>query len=505
MSPRSIGEGSAPSNAEANPSTDEPIGANDNADDEVKRLAGLTKLEYERERAKAAEHLNLRVTALDEAVEEHRPKKSQASEGGPMFPATKPFDRHVDGVELLDALDASFNRYLSLPDGAAEAMVLWTVFTHTFDAAFTSPRLAITSPTPECGKTTALSVLNELVSKPLPASNITPAVIFRVINKELPTLLIDEADTFFDQRSDLKGILNSGHTRSTAYVWRAEGDAHEPTRFSTWAPLAIAKIGGLYATLHSRSIVVPMQKRKPGEPIEKFRPDRVDALHLLARKTARWAKDNLAKLKTADPLVPEGLGDRAADNWRPLLAIADLAGGKWPARARKAASTLSGTREGEETSYRILALEDIREIFRSCGGDRMRSADLCAKMIVLEDRPWPKDMNGRKLTQHALSRLLKDFKIRPRGFRDGKATPRGYHLKDFEDAFARYLLEAATPQQVNEINDLEQNSSATSNENVADQIEAKSLKSLDCCGVADEDTGPPTEDILSAMEDKIPS
>lgn len=423
-----------------------------------------------------------------------------------MFPEIKPWDSPVDGVELLDALDTAFKKYLSLPDGAAEALALWTVFTHAFDAAFTSPRLAITSPTPECGKTTALSVLNELVSKPLPASNITPAVVFRVIDKELPTLLIDEADTFLDQRGDLKGILNSGHTRTTAYVWRSEGDTHEPTKFSTWAPLAIAKIGKLYATLHSRSIVVPMQKRKSDEPIEKFRPDRVYELHVLARMAAKWAKDNLPHLKTADPSVPEGLGDRALDNWRPLLAIADRVGGVWPDKARRAASILSGTREGEETAYRILALEDIREIFRNTGDARMGSGDLCSRMIGREDRPWSTYSRGRPITAWQLAKLLRDFNIRPRNSRDGKKTMRGYQLKDFEDAFARYLpAETETPQQTSGINNLAQNLAATDSDNVAGQSKPKPLKIRGCCGVAVAGGGASEsiEDILSGTLDDI--
>ena len=59
-----------------------------------------------------------------------------------------------------------------------------------------SPRLSISSPTKGCGKTTLLDVLSRPVLRPLLASNVTPAAVFRVIEKYNPCLLIDEADTF---------------------------------------------------------------------------------------------------------------------------------------------------------------------------------------------------------------------------------------------------------------------------------------------------------------------
>ncbi|MCB7130080.1 MAG: hypothetical protein J3T61_11150, partial [Candidatus Brocadiales bacterium] len=119
---------------------------------------------------------------------------------------------------MLDEIRKIILQYLSLPDGAAEAMALWVMFTHAFDAAEVSPRLALTSPVPGCGKTTALTILSNLVCKPLPASNWTTATVFRSIERDRPTLLIDEADTFLSDAEGLRGILNSGHTPGMAYV-----------------------------------------------------------------------------------------------------------------------------------------------------------------------------------------------------------------------------------------------------------------------------------------------
>jgi len=55
--------------------------------------------------------------------------------------------------------------------------------------------------------------------------------------------------------------------------------------------------------------------------------------------------------------------NRVADNWRPLIAVADLAGDNWPARARDTASSL--VEAGEDESHGVQLLTDIRAAFES--------------------------------------------------------------------------------------------------------------------------------------------
>ena len=119
-------------------------------------------------------------------------------------------------------------------------------------------------------------------------------------------------DSFLRDNEDLRGVLNSGHTQATAYVIRTVGEDHEPRRFGTWAPKAIALIGSLPATLADRSIDIRMQRKRPGDRVERFRDRRHGpALDVLCRKAARWAADHLAVLADADPDLPEALNDRA--------------------------------------------------------------------------------------------------------------------------------------------------------------------------------------------------
>jgi len=254
----------------------------------------------------------------------------------------EPWDEEVDGQQLLKKLVAVFKRYLVMPEGAAEAMALWVLFTHCFEAAQIAPRLAFTSALPRSGKTTALDIISFLVPKAKMSSGLTASYIFRIIDQFCPTLLIDEADTFLEGDNIMRGILNSGHKKSGAYVGRTVGDDHEPRDFSTWCPMALAKIGAFPDTLAERSIIIRMQRKQPGDRVRNFTWGKAPGLRNLAKMAARWAVDNLKELKRAKPERPDGLfNDRAVDNWRLMLAIADQIGGEWPVLARKTAVLLS--------------------------------------------------------------------------------------------------------------------------------------------------------------------
>jgi hypothetical protein len=297
-----------------------------------------------------------------------------------------------------------------------------------------SPRLAITSPEKGCGKTTLLDVLGCLVARPLTTSNATVGAIFRVVETMKPTLLMDEAETFLPENDELRGILNTGH-RKGGSVLRCVGDDHEPRMFSTWAPAAIAAIGKLPDTIEDRSISCKMRRRKATERVESFRSDRTEHLRVLVRKAMRWAADNDAALRDADPDVGE-LQNRVADNWRPLLAIADVAGGTWPKRLREIVATAVAARS--EQSIKVQLLTDIKAAFETKGTDKMFPEALIDCLTSLEDRPWVEWKNGRPLSKAQLGRLLSSFEINSQTIRIDSKAARGYHLKAFEDAFARY-------------------------------------------------------------------
>jgi putative DNA primase/helicase len=181
-----------------------------------------------------------------------------------------------------------------------------------------------------------------------------------------------------------------------------------------------------------------MQRKKSGDTVRRFRSDRTEAFAVLARKAARWAEDTLEGLREWDGAVSERLHDRAADNWRPLLAIADAAGGDWRARARSAALALSGVEEddGDEVGAQLLA--DMRDIFARFG-PKVATITVLAQLNQMETRPWPEWKHGKPLTDLQLASLLKPFKVKPKKVRDGETTFRGYEEEAFHDAFARYV------------------------------------------------------------------
>ncbi|MFC1660332.1 DUF3631 domain-containing protein [Gemmatimonadota bacterium] len=370
----------------------------------------------------------------------------------------EPWPAKVDGAELLPELVRTFARFLALPEGGPTALALWVLHAHAHDAAEISPFLAITSPQKRCGKTVTLEVLGALTPRPLPAANITKAVVYRAVERWRPTLLVDEADSFLSGSDELRGILNSAYRRRSAFVPRCEGDNHEPRMFCTWCPLAIALIGKLQSTLDDRAIEIRMRRRRPGETVERLRLDRLSELEPLKRKAWTWAQANLEELRTADPGIPQGLHDRAADNWRPLLAIADQVGGPWPERARRAAALFSGQAEDDEVG--TLLLEDLRRIFQEQNRDRLTSREITDALVKMEDRPWPEWRRGQPLTTRALARILKPYEIGPKGLRwdeEGhKPGTRGYVRADFSEAWERYLPPLDPPAQPAQVQQVQQ-------------------------------------------------
>jgi Protein of unknown function (DUF3631)/Domain of unknown function (DUF3854) len=296
-------------------------------------------------------------------------KAEKAAQGRELtLESPEPWPEPVDGPALLDDLQALFAKYIALPEHAALAIALWVLHAYTIDASCVSPILAITSPVMRCGKTTLLIIIGALTPRRVYASNITAAGLFRMIEKFGPTLLVDEADTFFRDDDALRGILNSGFLKTAAMTIRPVGDDHEPRAFSTWCAKVVALIGRLSPTLTDRAIEIAMRRRLPGEQVERLRQDLIDAeADTLRRQAARWAADHLEALRGSDPHVPQALHDRAADCWRPLLALADAIGGAIvldddtglsPARA--AAIALSGAETFTDADLPIELLKDIR-------------------------------------------------------------------------------------------------------------------------------------------------
>jgi putative DNA primase/helicase len=373
----------------------EAANAPGNTNEYLDKLAKFGVLEYEQKRKLAAKKLNIRPVVLDKLVAERR-ELNKLTEASAFMVPVEPWSTPVNGDDLLHDLCDVIERHLILPKWGTEALALWVFHCHAHDAARHSPILFATSPTKQCGKTNLLATLSMVVPKPLSAANVTPATVFRAIARWHPTLLIDESDTFLSDQSDLRGVLNSGHTRSQAFVLRCVGDDLVPTQFSTWSPKAFAAIGRLHPTLEDRSIKIELRRKLRSEQVERI-PSRDDAYGDLRRKIARWVADHIEELKHAHPSIPKELTDRGRDNWEPLLAIANAAGGDWATLARTAARHLS--RADDDETYAIVLLKNLAAMFET-EGDELSSTTIVATLNEMEDRPWS-EFKKQQANHHA--------------------------------------------------------------------------------------------------------
>lgn len=419
----------------------------------VARLAitkTLNAADFARIIARLKANTDVSITFLQDQIKKLASAERETSgQGQPIsFTDIAPWDDPVDGAALLDEIVSEIRRYVMLPEASAIAVALWVIHTYCYDDFEHSPRLVITSPEKQCGKTTLLDVLEALVARPLGTSNITVAAMFRTVEKYRPTLLIDEADSFLKDNEDMRGVVNSGHKRNGGII-RTVGDEFEPRSFSTFCPTAIAAIGSLPGTIEDRAVIVTMRRQLPDEARERFRSHKATHLKDLARKAVRWAADNETAMSEADPLMPKGMHNRAADNWTALLAIADCAGGDWPAKARDAGLELSQlSAESASQSGGILLLRDIQTIFEAraasnhSDADRISSTDLIAGLVGLDDRPWGTWNRGKAITSSKVANMLAQYHVRPNTIRlTNKSQPNGYKRAQFEDVFKRYLPE----------------------------------------------------------------
>jgi Protein of unknown function (DUF3631) len=353
---------------------------------------------------------------------------------------------------LLDELVNLIRRFVIMTEAQAVAWALWVAHTHTLDAAEQTPYLSITSPEKRSGKTRLLEVSELLVARPWLTGRVSAAALVRKIDKERPTLLLDESDAAFNGEKDyaeaLRSLLNTGHrANGKASLCVGQGAALDVRDFSTFCPKAIAGIGKLPDTVADRAIPIRLQRKEKAEAVERFRESkaRAETSPLLARIES-WAAASIPALQVAEPALPEELGDRAQDGAAPLLAIADLAGEDWPRRGRLALVELLSGDNPEDDSVGVRLLRDCRAVFEARpDNDKLASADLCAALVELEESSWLELHKGKPLTVRGLARLLNPYGIGSGSVRLGEKTRKGYYRRSFEDAWSRYLPPTGSP------------------------------------------------------------
>ncbi len=397
--------------------------------DIIGHVLALTEIEYEGVRNDVASKLNFRLSKLDEWYD--RPNHDSATQT-----MLSPWPKEVVLWEIADEILTLLRRYVIIGEEHAIAVTLWTCASWIYNSFDIFPYLLLSSPTKRCGKTRLLGILRNLVNNGLQAASISAAALFRVVEAERPTLLLDE----FDQQTntdDLLNLLNSGHERSGASIRLVpQGKEYVHRSFSTFCPKIIAMIGKPKETLIDRSIVINMQRKKPRDTIERLDSNVMQILEKLQRKLARWRDDLEDRLPEVKPFSTNN-NDREADNWIPLLVVAEIAAGQWQERARHAAKALS--KYVEDDSVKIQLLQDIKSVFEKQAIDKITTSDLLKGLKFFEESPWGDWSHGNGLNARHLAGLLKPFGIEPKVIRIGDKTPRGYEYQDFQDTFEAYL------------------------------------------------------------------
>ncbi len=352
----------------------------------------------------------------------------------------------VAAAELLDRVEVFLGRFVAYPSGYARtAHTLWIAHAHLMDAWESTPRLAFLSPEPASGKTRALEVTELVVPNPVESVNLSAAALFRKVGdgSDRATILYGEIDTVFGPKAkeheEVRGLLNAGHRRgAVASRCVTRGKTIEVVDFPAYCAVALAGLGDLPDTILTRSVIVRMRRRAPGERVEPYRrrvhgPDGRE----LRDQLAAWANTVREAVRDAWPKLPAGIEDRDADVWEPLLAVADAAGGAWPGRARVAAVALVADSKESTPSLGVRLLADLRTVFGEA--DALSTEAILSALHALDEAPWAELVGGKPLNARGLAQRLRGYGVRSKSVRIGGATPKGYARADLADAWMRYL------------------------------------------------------------------
>jgi Protein of unknown function (DUF3631) len=341
----------------------------------------------------------------------------------------------VDGAALLDDVRGALTRFVVLPsDATTDAVVLWIAATHAQPAWAHAPRLVIRAPEKRCGKSRLLDVIEATCHDPLITVNASPAAVYRAIGTDdPPTLLVDEADTIFGSRKaaeaneDLRGLLNAGHQRNRPAI-RYDANTRSVERIPTFAMAALAGIGHMPDTIEDRAVIVRMRRRGRGERVDPFR-------HRRDRPPLAELRAHVDQL--ADAIPPMPVEDRAADTWEPLVAVADLAAGAWPDRARLASEVLTAEYDDTgEVATSTTLLTDCRTAFGDAAA--LPTEELLNRLRQDPEAPWG-EFGPSGLTARRLGLMLAEYGIRPAKARYPDGTQRrGFARAGFADAWSRY-------------------------------------------------------------------
>jgi Protein of unknown function (DUF3631) len=402
-----------------------------------KTLISLPSEQHETRLAELAKRLDEDFAAIRNDFTAFVGMESRAASTDPWN--VEPWPDPVETQALLQEICAKISKYIIMCPEAVTATVLWTMTAWAHEGSTHSPILAAISVEPDSGKSTLLGVLRFLVPKPFVSVEPTGPSVYRTVDREHPTLIIDEADDLFYRKSDLRAIVNAGWSRGTRIP--RQGRWYDP-----FCPKILGILGKtkLPRTIASRSIILRMWPKKPVEKAEDFAYADDPEFSTIRRKLARWAADNVSVINELRPPQPPGFNNRLSANWKSPLQIAQHARGGWPEQARRSAVYLSRT--PYEPSIGVQLLAALRAMFVQ-NRTEITSEQVVQELLADPDSQWHEYRSRSPITKSQLAALLKDFEIRPVVIHPTKRADfsrHGYRAAQFEDAFARFLPPSRT-------------------------------------------------------------
>lgn len=361
----------------------------------------------------------------------------------------------IDSEQLFDDVHDWIERFVNVmnPDDL-DIITLWILHTHLVTELRSTPRLMIGSIAPESGKTTLLDHMNRLCHNPVQAASMTPAVLPRILQHSMATVLLDEVDRALrpdkEGVNDLIAILNSGYRVGGARILmvKGEGGAFIPMKLPTFAPVAMAgNRPQLPDDTRSRSIQIIMMPG--GEDVEETDWDEIeDEAKELHDRIAEWAETVREQVPNTSRVdLPAECKNRLKEKWKALKRVAVLGGERWAATADKlikhAIAEYNAERESgiNRPPIGVMLMMDLHAVWPQ-DKNFMSSERLANRLIAHNPEYWARDTDRdstRDLNAQRLGKLIHEAaKVNSvRGVRNG---PRGFRRRDLHPIWIRLGL-----------------------------------------------------------------
>ena len=355
---------------------------------------------------------------------------------------------------LPDLILAALSEYIDMSEHDGVTYTLWALYSHVYKRFYISPRMVFKSPEPGCGKTNSLDLLSLLCARGVRWDSGTAATMFRAIDADHPTLLLDEIDCL-DITGAIEQVFRSGYKKNGVISRYIDGANKYWSAFGVMALAIVEK--KLSEALLDRSFVIMLRKSTRTKELRDIQADLEDenlehingVVKPIYRQICAWARTN--PVLNHSPELPEKLHDRRAVNWRVLISVADCFRETWGKKARDAA--LAALRIKKQDSAHLMLVSSMR-VFPVLTIDRCRCDEFVKALHDLHDAPWNEycGLQGKgvphKIKEAKVTQLLSRYEIRPgtvwpstRKRGDRSKSYRGYMKSWFKDAWSAYCKE----------------------------------------------------------------